>query len=211
MVQKFTLNKNKDLLNENMEDLKGLVLAGGQSSRMGKDKSNLVYYQDAHKYHMLDMLRSIGLDSFISLRQEQEQKSRYKFITDTFENIGPMGGVASAFSFQKSAWLVVACDYPHMKTQILEDLIAMRNKSKIATVYYDENADFIIPTCAIYEMECFDLILEAIQKKEYSLQKLLKQNKTFIINSKDESFKSVDRVEEFISAKAKIHERRTNS
>ena len=49
-----------------------LVLAGGKSKRMGKDKSRIIYHQKEQMYEVADMLMSMGLNTSISLNKTQQ-------------------------------------------------------------------------------------------------------------------------------------------
>ncbi len=187
-------------------DIKGLVLAGGASQRMGQDKGDLKYYHQPQKYHVAEMLTGIGLDTYISIRKEQEHLPGFSYIFDHYKNIGPMAGIVSAFKHYKTAWLVLGCDYPFLKTKHLDYLLSKRDKSKVATVFSEEDNGFLLPTLAIYESHFLPLLQHSIHHEEYSLQKLLKKNKINIITTQDQAFKSIDNPVAYRAVKKEIHE-----
>src|ERR1700729_4125113 len=93
--------------------INGLVLAGGRSSRMGRDKTSIPWHGKEQQYYMADMLKPLCCEVFISHRKEQgfETDENYKILVDAYTGIGPYGAILSAFEFQPdAAWLVVACD-----------------------------------------------------------------------------------------------------
>lgn len=203
--------KNRNLIPETPQtaiavDIKGLVLAGGASKRMGRDKGNLKYYHQPQKYHMAEMLTGLGLDTYISIRKEQEYSSDFTYIFDHYEHIGPMAGLLSAFEHYKTAWLVVGCDYPFLKTKHLEYLLSKRDKNKVATVFSEKDNRFLLPTIAIYELHFLPLLQHSIHHKEYSLQKLLKKNDINIITTQNQAFKSIDNPAAYRAVKKEIHE-----
>lgn len=188
------------------EAIKGLVLAGGSASRMGRDKGDLVYYTEPQKYHTAALLMHLGLDTYISQREKQKRHRKFQYIIDRYENIGPMAGVLSAFEQQQTAWLVVACDYPLIKTQHLDYLLSQRDTTKTATVFLDEANGFFLPTVAIYETGFFPLLRENIARKDYSFQKLLQSHAVKALKTQDRAFRSIDTPAEYNAIKKEIHE-----
>ncbi|RYY06625.1 MAG: molybdenum cofactor guanylyltransferase, partial [Sphingobacteriaceae bacterium] len=68
--------------------LKGLVLAGGRSSRMGESKAEMNWHGKQQQYHLADLLSFYCEDVFISCREEQLKNIQpgYKTIADQYEN-----------------------------------------------------------------------------------------------------------------------------
>ena len=73
--------------------LNGLVLAGGKSQRMGKDKGGLNYHGKAQREYEADLISKYCNDVFISYSETQADipASPYKVIKDTFTGLGPYG------------------------------------------------------------------------------------------------------------------------
>lgn len=136
--------------------LYGLVLAGGKSSRMKKDKSLLEYHGRKQTVYCFELLSRFCEQVFVSNRQDQAELIGHKTlpqIHDTFVDIGPLGGILSAMMrTPEAAWLVLACDLPFVNAVAIETLVRNRNPFKLATAY--RNADERgqpEPLCAIYE------------------------------------------------------------
>lgn len=186
--------------------LKGIVLAGGYSTRMGLDKGDIVYYDRAQKYWTADILLGVGLDSYISLRQEQDQSADYKYILDQYTNIGLIAGIISSLEYCQTGILALACDYPLMQASHLAELIINRDKSKMATVFMDESSNLLIPTIAIYEPEIVEVLKKAVGEGEYALQKILRKIDIKIISAQGNAFKSVDTLVDYQLVKNEINE-----
>src|SRR5215217_2924884 len=97
--------------------LRGLVLAGGRSSRMGSDKASLVHPDGRTlAVRCRDLLLEAGCESVvISLRHDQEIPAGLEDVAvvrdPEGESCGPMGGILSGMRLGSDAdWLVVACD-----------------------------------------------------------------------------------------------------
>jgi molybdopterin-guanine dinucleotide biosynthesis protein A len=142
--------------------LNGLVLAGGQSLRMGFDKGNVNWHGKPQRYHMADMLKPYCNEVFISCRpgQQTEIDVQYPSLQDTFTGLGPFGAILSAFRERPdSAWLVIACDLPLMDEGTLRNLVAWRNSSSVATAYHSPVTDFPEPLIAIWEPKSYPVLL----------------------------------------------------
>jgi molybdopterin-guanine dinucleotide biosynthesis protein A len=81
--------------------LRGLVLAGGQSQRMGHDKGRLTYHQgQEQRAYAAKLLVPFCEDVFVSCRAEQVaelQAASLQPLPDQFLDLGPMSGLLSAF------------------------------------------------------------------------------------------------------------------
>ena len=142
--------------------LHGLVLAGGQSQRMGRDKGAIAWHGKEQRYHMADLLREVCEEVYISCRPEQQPdlSSSYKTLPDTFTGLGPYGALLSAFREQPDvAWLVVACDLPLLDRQTLQQLTTGRNTAAIATTFESPHDGFPEPLIAIWEPKSYPVLL----------------------------------------------------
>lgn len=176
----------------------GLVLCGGQSVRMGKDKAMIRYHQLPQYAHVAQMLKSFCSDVFISCNTQQKYflNSNYKAIEDnaTFSNAGPMTGLLSAFELHSnSGLLVVGCDYPYFTKADMKALMEARDEQTDAVCYHNEASGFDEPLLAIYEKQCAPLLLQFYQNGQTSLQQFLKTIRTKrIVAANPQSLISVD-------------------
>jgi molybdenum cofactor guanylyltransferase len=135
--------------------LKGLVLAGGRSSRMHTDKATLVYEGRAQLQRAMDLLAPFVSERFVSVREDQVQdplRAQFAQIVDGQVNLGPVAGICAAQQQDPAAaWLVLACDLPFLGDATLAHLVAHRDPARIATAYRSTHDDLPEPLCAIYE------------------------------------------------------------
>ena len=131
--------------------LYGLVLAGGKSQRMGKDKGQIDYHGKPQREYMADILNEICDETFLSVRSsKKETVIDYPFLEDTFYDLGPFGAIASAFRHRpNAAWLVVACDLPLLDLETLDFLVKNRKPSAIATAFNSPVNQFPEPLISI--------------------------------------------------------------
>ncbi len=139
----------------------GLVLAGGESRRMGQDKGLLNYHGKPQREYVADLLNGVCEKTFISGRAGQFIESDYSIIQDAFLDLGPYGAILSAFrQFPNVAWLVVACDLPLLDEASLKKLIQNRNPSKIATAFQSATEPFPEPLITIWEPKAYPVLLQ---------------------------------------------------
>lgn len=140
--------------------LKGLVLTGGKSTRMGEDKSVLKYYDQPQYEYIADLVAPFCEEVFLSVRQNQKMESKFRQISDRFIDLGPYGGILSAFmSDPESAWLVVAVDLPLLDTAEVSHLIQNRHTGKLATAFHNKDTGFPDPLCTIWEPRSYQRLL----------------------------------------------------
>jgi len=166
--------------------LNGLVLAGGKSIRMGKDKGALDYHGKPQREFMADMLSPFCKKTYISVRSNQGVESEYELLEDTFVGLGPFGAIASAMRKNpNTAWLVVACDLPLLDEKTLQFLIENRNSSKVATAIYNPETGFPEPLITIWEPRSYQVLLHFLTQGNSCPRKVL-------INSEIELLKVED-------------------
>lgn len=134
--------------------LYGLVLAGGRSSRMGRDKGLLAYHGLPQREYLYKLLEPLCQRTFLSIRTDQSDSLAGTFETILDEDLfkGPFNGLLSAHHrFQYAAWLVVACDLPLLDAAGLEQLIGRRDPARAGTAFATRASGLPEPLAAIWE------------------------------------------------------------
>lgn len=142
--------------------IKGLVLAGGESRRMGSDKALLVRDGQSQLARGVDLLRGFIDEVYVSVRQTQsaeEERSRYPQIVDRYEGMGPIAGILSAMDVDPSAsWLVLACDLPNIDQTTIGKLLDEHREEQPFTAYRSSYDGLPEPLCAVYSPAARPLI-----------------------------------------------------
>lgn len=135
--------------------LNGLVLAGGFSRRMGRDKAALKIHPQTQVEHGISLLSACCETVYVSVRPEQASDTRFQAwprIQDLHPGSGPLGAIVSAQTYLPDvAWLVLACDLPFVDEGVLSHLLAHRNPDRAVTCYRSTCDRLPEPLCAIYE------------------------------------------------------------
>ena len=138
-----------------MAPVHGLVLAGGESRRMGTDKAALSVGGHSALERTVALLEDCGLPVYVSVRAGSTDRLRARFerIADLHGGIGPADGIASAQAgAPHAAWLVVACDLPRLDARTLTTLLSERDGVHDALAYRSEtDPELPEPLCAVYE------------------------------------------------------------
>jgi molybdopterin-guanine dinucleotide biosynthesis protein A/nucleoside-triphosphatase THEP1 len=160
-------------------NLTGLVLCGGQSVRMGRDKAFITYHSKPQYAHVADMLQPFCNDVYISCNAQQKNNitQYYKYIEDnaTYKNAGPLTGVLSAFKqLPQQGLLVIGCDYPYLNRTDIKALLAARQADVDVVCFKNTDTHFEEPLLAIYEKQCASLLLQFYQNGQQSLRHFIK-------------------------------------
>ena len=146
--------------------LRGLVLAGGRSTRMGRDKAVLAYHGRDQLQVAFELLDEVAGPNFVSVRADQTSdplRARYAQVIDGTLGVGPVAGILAALRTRPAAaWLVLACDLPFLDASTLRALIAGRDPSRVATAFRSAYDGLPEPLCAIWEPQCEPLLADFV-------------------------------------------------
>jgi molybdenum cofactor guanylyltransferase len=135
--------------------LYGLVLAGGRSTRMQRDKALLEYAGRSQLERAVELITPLVARVFVSVRPDQTGdplRARFAQIVDSGEVAGPIAGIMAAQArHPDAAWLVLACDLPLLDQETIAHLLRARRPERQATAYRSTHDGLPEPLCAIYE------------------------------------------------------------
>jgi molybdopterin-guanine dinucleotide biosynthesis protein A len=208
----LNLSQEKEIANwievqihANIAPLNGLVLAGGKSQRMGKDKATLDYHGIPQTAYATNLLNGFCKEVYLSCREDQvDHFQNYKVIKDTFTGLGPFGAILSAFRENpNAAWLVMAVDLPLADEAFLKELIANRNISKNATAFLNPATGFPDPLITIWEPRSYATLLQYLAQGYSCPRKtLINSNIELIETTQADKLKNVNSPEEFSEVQA---------
>ncbi|MEM7656669.1 MAG: NTP transferase domain-containing protein [Bacteroidota bacterium] len=192
--------------------IKGLVLAGGRSTRMKQDKGLLKYHgknQREHAYELLESLLGRG-QVHLSCRQDQVagMADHLQALPDTFLGLGPFGGILSALREDpNAAWLVIACDLPLLTENSLRHLLEARNPSVLATAFQSPIDELPEPLIALWEPRAYATLLEFLAMGQASPRQVLLHSKIELIQATQAiELTNVNLPEEFQTVKATLNQ-----
>jgi molybdopterin-guanine dinucleotide biosynthesis protein A len=159
--------KNIDISNV-IRKVTGVVLAGGKSRRMGRDKSIVVFDGKPLLIRAVNVLEQLFGETIIVTNQEIPRDVRAelggaKIIHDEIPHLGPLGGISAALKASKSEIVfVMAVDMPFASTHAIEGMSKLANIREI----FEEKVDAAVPVSdvgyeplfAFYHKRCLEII-----------------------------------------------------
>jgi molybdopterin-guanine dinucleotide biosynthesis protein A len=163
----------------------GVVLCGGQSSRMGSDKG-LLLQDSEHWAHLIGDIIS-GLNIPVVLSVNEQQLTAYKRVIEDFalvpdkDNLeigGPLRGLLSVhLQTPGEDLLVIACDMPSIQPEVLAALRAAYHSSDYEIYVFQDGAQ-VEPLCGIYTSSALSKV-----HKQYVSGQLLRHSMHSFIGS----------------------------
>ncbi len=155
----------------------GVVLMGGQSTRMGTDKAFLKVEDQYYYQKVAHILAPFCQEIILSLNKTQAQNHVFEYpcIIDSFENQGPIGGILSVSKLNKSPLLIIAVDLVHMQAKTVSTLIDLHEEKNGVTLYYNGERDCFEPLLSIWVQPMLTELETYYDQGKRSLQKFLIQ------------------------------------
>jgi len=165
-------------------EITGVVLAGGKSTRMGEDKSTMLFQNQQLIQYSINVLEPFCKEILISSNNNKHHHFNHKIIPDEYTDIGPIAGLYSALKNITTNYLfILPCDSPKVTSQFIQYLISeIDNRYDILVPQYNH---FLEPLFAIYHKRTLTLIEQQIKEKDYKLKHLLQQANTKIVDVED--------------------------
>jgi molybdopterin-guanine dinucleotide biosynthesis protein A len=173
-----------------MTPLYALILAGGQSQRMGSDKGLLAYHGKPQRFYLADLLGMHCDRALIAVNahQTQTQTHSYDYIVDNprYADHGPIAVLLNAHErYPHAAWFVVSCDLPFFDEWSVRALMDQRDQSKSATAFLIHEINQPEPLVTIYEQKFLRALRDQFNQGANSLRKLLARADVQLIRDYD--------------------------
>ncbi|MFL5786282.1 MAG: cyclic pyranopterin monophosphate synthase MoaC [Bacteriovoracaceae bacterium] len=190
--------------------LYGLVLTGGKSERMKREKALIEYKGVPHAQYISQILGKFCDEVFLSAREGQWQRTsleNHPVIVDSVDTKGPIAGILSALKTKPEAnWIVVACDLVHFNEETVTKLLAAYDPKFPATAYKNSDKGFPEPLCAIYTPIAQVMFEEAVKNDITCPVKVLRNSSVHTIDQTGSvNLANINTVEELMEAQNEIH------
>jgi molybdenum cofactor guanylyltransferase len=142
----------------------GFVFAGGESSRMGRDKALLELGGVAMIVRAARLVESVVGPPVVVGSPEIYRRLGLRAIADDWPGAGPLGAIATALRASESPWnLIVACDLPYLRKEWLAFLVD-RGRGSNADAVLPVSQAGVEPLCAMYGKGCEEAIWLALDR-----------------------------------------------
>lgn len=155
-------------------EITGVVLAGGQSRRMGFNKAEAEVKGEIMLVRMIEKLREVTPQIIVSSGSITYPGILWPQIPDKFPQCGPLGGIYSALKASDSKLnLIVSCDIPLISVSLLEYIVlkAKENDAMI-TIPVDSNGIQQL-LCAVYHRDIVSVLKQQIDDNQLKVKSLL--------------------------------------
>jgi molybdopterin-guanine dinucleotide biosynthesis protein A len=143
----------------------GFVLAGGDSSRMRRDKALLPYAGGTLLEHVAAEVAAAAGSAVIVGHPERYGRLGLECVADRWVGRGPLGGLVTALVMSSAAWnLVVACDMPELSAAFLKELLEAAEASGGDCLVPVSKAGRLEPLCAVYHRDCLPRLRAALER-----------------------------------------------
>jgi molybdopterin-guanine dinucleotide biosynthesis protein A len=127
----------------------GIILAGGQSSRMGKEKGLIQWKGKTLIENAIAILSPLCEHIFISANNDHFDSFGYPVVGDLFPDCGPMGGIFSALTKSETLNnIVIPSDTPFVTPALYRYLIS--HQGSFDVIVPVDHDSFYQPLCAVY-------------------------------------------------------------
>ena len=184
-----------------IENCTAVVLTGGESRRMGRDKAMTKIAGKPMVAHIIETIDPLFSDILISVREFRTDVSLPQII-DSSSARGPMIGIKSALEAMQTDWLfVIACDMPFVSTELIQALVLKRENHHAVLTHVDDRAQ---PLFGFYAKSCLPLMKTSVAEGQRSMMRLLDQLDVYLLPEAEveridpqlNSLMSLDTVEE---------------
>lgn len=153
-----------------------LVLAGGKSRRMGRDKAALVLAGKPQLTQTVELLTPVVDKVWVSVRRDQPAdplRDAYPQVVDRGDDAGPVAGILAALeTYPDVDWLVVAVDLPNLDRQTLHYLLKEASDPRF-TAFRSVRDGLPEPLCALYRPAALPVIRRFVEEGLVCPRKIL--------------------------------------
>jgi molybdopterin-guanine dinucleotide biosynthesis protein A len=185
----------------------GIVLAGGENRRMGKDKAFLKLAGMPMIEHVLRSLKAACRDIIIVTNSPQLYKAYgVSVVTDAFDGRGPLTGIYSGLRKSADEYnFVVACDMPFLNPRLLAYMGSLAGGYDIVVPKVD---GMVEPLHAVYRKELLSVIEAQIMRYEQQIRVLFEKQRVRYVTAEEinrfdparKSFKNLNTPQEYEEA-----------
>ena len=199
-----------------VHDLSAFVLAGGKSTRMGRDKATLPFAGRTLLESALALARSVTEDVFI-LGSAELYGVYGEVIADIFPGCGPLGGIHAALTHAKNDLnLILAVDTPFLSNRLAAYVVERARESR-AMVTTPEINSYPQPLCAVYRRDFLPIAEQALHAGRYRIVPLFPHGRSLVIPEAElerfaftaEMFENLNTPEELEQARRRTSDKRS--
>lgn len=145
-----------------MDEITVAIMAGGKSSRMGRDKSFVEFGGRPLIETVLSRVDGLGTETILITNKPADYAHLgLPLFSDVYPDCGPLGGIYTAVHHASHPHtLIVACDMPWLNRDLLSHMLSLRHEGDVIVPRWEK---FPEPLHAIYSKACLPPIEANLQ------------------------------------------------
>ena len=156
---------------KNKDNITGIILAGGKSTRMGSDKGFIEIDGTSFMSRIINVLAPFVKEIIIVSDNPDYDSFGSKRVEDIFKNSGPLAGLYTGLEHSKTEDnLVLSCDVPLINHEVISELIQTCDSE--ADIVQIESRGRVMPLVAMYKKRCLGPCLRLLQNGERRLRSI---------------------------------------
>jgi molybdopterin-guanine dinucleotide biosynthesis protein A len=183
----------------------GFVLAGGGSTRMGRNKALLPFRGTTLVEHVAEIVRQAAGSVTLIGDPAQLGHLGLPIVPDELPGSGPASGIYTALTITSTDWnLIAGCDMPAITRDILLALLrraALTKAGCVAAAGTDGDPE---PLCAVYHRRCLAAVAGAMRQKRLKMKDLLAEIGAELMPADPASLANVNTPAEWAEFEAKL-------
>jgi len=154
------------------EEFAAIVLAGGKSSRLGRDKASEQLLGVSLLQRVIGRLHGLVVQVVVVKARgqdlpEMEAPVEIKVVADLYPESGPLGGLYTGLiAAACTRSLAVACDMPLLRPALVAELFRLAPAYDVVVPVAD---DFAQPLCAVYSKACLGPMKQRLDAGRFKL------------------------------------------
>lgn len=157
-----------------ISDVTGILLAGGRSRRMGKDKRFLSVGEHTLLERSLAALQGVFQSVSIVVGDDSATiETATPVWRDLISNRGSLGGIYTGLKLSRTPYIfAVACDMPFISPIVIQYLVSLRNNVDVVMPRSEFGPQ---PTHALYSSRCLPVIEKMVQSGRLSIKDVVNE------------------------------------
>jgi len=185
--------------------MRGYVLAGGESRRMGSPKKELMLGASTFLDRIVSAIAPLVSHVSVVTRYQSGPTQYDTVVEPSHDGAAAIYGIACALRHADDDAFVVAVDYPLVTTEALRSILLAHRPRSLTLPEWDGVPQMV---CAIYPASMLPLLDEKILKKKFELHSLLAALTSFLIPEdllrktlEGEPFRNVNTPEDYLEVR----------
>ena len=169
-----------------MENVTGIILAGGKSRRMGSDKGLMIINGKPMIQYIIDQLESLGIPLLIVSNNPKYETFGIPVFEDSIKSKGPMAGIYTGLlhsSTEKN--VVLSCDVPKISATLIQKLLYADDKSDVCIL---KHKNTLHPLIGMYKRSLLKDVKTSLNKDQLKMKQFCIDMNCSVLDIVDDQF-----------------------